>query len=517
MTVQGPLTMQTDATPPISFKVTSQDFGGKAYLRTALTLAPGVPPIYVEIVDANGQDVTPPADNAATKGTCGTDFTQGPFASLSVDQDCNGIADSWEDQNSPQTDAQGVVLKDAQGNIMHRAPDWDQEPGYLPTSPKGDGWSVHDEYRGFHYVADDGTTVKWVSTDPAHKVDVFFWDTSVVPNHQARNTTYSFTQALRGILCLQGSADEMARGTGAANCANGANEANAQLGVGANPLTYLYRRVNPQQAHAAYPDDAKQGVKPFNGNSATAQANNALYHYVVVYNSVLQAKDLLDAASAYNLVNIVTGKLSAFSLVFGLTQLLQSPPGSPLISMKRIDVDTRAIMTFLSHPALRGFPQPTLLAEVVAHETGHLFGRLHSMRPSWLSYAAAATENNFTFPNNNNTTSKTIDVLLQQPYTFKTLKVPPEDVAFPDSTTSAGTEGGSGKKTLGSTYYPPGTYLYPFQVTNPNGVSNSDHPWVQTQIHKLMDWMPYLYLQTPAQWQFDASDLAKLCAKVPCK
>jgi hypothetical protein len=89
----------------------------------------------------------------------------------------------------------------------------------------------------------------------------------------------------------------------------------------------------------------------------------------------------------------------------------------------------------------------------------------------------------------------------------------------PSGALSSPKEGGSGKKTLASGYYPSGTYLYPYQVTNSVAVDQNGSPavWVQTQLQKLMDWAPYLYLQTPAQWQFFTDDLDKLCAKVPCK
>ncbi len=483
--------------------VTSRDFGGVAELRATATVQ-GMT-FDVNVVDSSGNLVKAPTDSPMR--LCGTDFAQHPYASLPVDQDCNGIADSWEGQ---YTNPPGG----------HLDPNADNEPGYTPTSPKGDGWSVHDEYRGFHYVADDGATVKWTSTDPVSKFDVFFWDTSVVPNRQPRNTIYSFTQALRAILCLQGSADEMAQGAGAANCANGVNEADAQLGIGANPLTYLYRRVNPQQANAATPADATNGVAPFNANSLTAQADSTKYHYVAVYNSVLQPPWLLNLPGDYSIVDIVTGTRSAFSLVLGQTQNLGSCATLGTSACKeRIDIDTKAITTFLSDPPLRSFPQPTLLAEVVAHETGHLFGRLHTIRPNCCAYGPAASEFNFTFSNNNKSTSNTIDLLLQQPYRFNRLMVPPENVKSSSGKFSSPTEGGSGKKTLGSGYYPSGTYLYPYQVTNSIAIDQNGSPavWVQTQLQKLMDWAPYLYLQTPAQWQFSADDLSKLCAKVPCK
>lgn len=334
----------------------------------------------------------------------------------------------------------------------------------------------------------------------------------MVPRRQSRNTIYSFTQALRLILCLQGSTAEMAAGAGAANCQNGVNE--SQVGIGANPLRYLYRRVSPspQQAWAVASGDGTKGVKPFNVNSLTAQAGTSKYSYAAVYNS---APGQLNEAGSYNLVNIALGSISAFSLVLGNTPVESCPSGDrTTVCFKRVDVDTLAITAFLYQPSLGSFPQPTLLAQVVAHETGHLFGLNHPERPNCCTYGPAATENNFTFPNSNNTTSSTVNVLLEQPYRFGTLNVPPESVLFPNGSALAGVRV-SGPGIAASGYYPPGTLLFPFQITYPNVTKNYLLP-VQTQLQKLMDWAPYLYLQAPTQWQFASSDLNGLCARIPC-
>jgi hypothetical protein len=142
--VTAPLTVGLDAsgnptaTPPVAIKVTSQDFGGKAYLRAFVTLAPGVPPVYARVVDpTSGQNVQAPVDNAGTGGTCGTDFGNHPFASLPVDQDCNGIADWWEGQYITAAAAAslacgGPVITAFIGNE-------DIEQGYTCNSPQGVG------------------------------------------------------------------------------------------------------------------------------------------------------------------------------------------------------------------------------------------------------------------------------------------------------------------------------------------------------------------------------------------
>jgi hypothetical protein len=63
-------------------------------------------------------------------------------------------------------------------------PTADNEAGYNGTTV-GDGYSVHDEYRGFHYIQDLVNTgdpinptgvVKWTSTDPGKMQDLYAFD-----------------------------------------------------------------------------------------------------------------------------------------------------------------------------------------------------------------------------------------------------------------------------------------------------------------------------------------------------
>lgn len=140
--------------------VTSHDYGGVANLRGWIQFQENGTKYAAEIVPADEEPdhFTLPADPGppACAGT-------GQFASLPIDEDCNGVADKWEDEHSTLN-----------GQRMPAA--WDEDEGYSSTSPKGDGLSVHDEYRGFHYVEDDGTTVLWTDTDPLERQDIFFWD-----------------------------------------------------------------------------------------------------------------------------------------------------------------------------------------------------------------------------------------------------------------------------------------------------------------------------------------------------
>lgn len=44
-----------------------------------------------------------------------------------------------------------------------------------PANLKGDGLSVHDEYRGFHVLNPSTGKPQWISTDPTRQ-DLFYWD-----------------------------------------------------------------------------------------------------------------------------------------------------------------------------------------------------------------------------------------------------------------------------------------------------------------------------------------------------
>ena len=186
--------------------VCSHDYGGVAILRATVTIA-GTP-LEAQIIGRNTlmTAVSPPPPSCA--GT-------GQFASLPVDQDCNGIADSWE---APYKNSPGYSA-----NV-----DLDGGPGQ-----PGDGFSVRDEYRGFHFVTDDWdettqdpSKIRWTSTDPTKK-DVFFWDNDGV-----------FTQALRAILA---------------------------------PTTQpiVYRRVSKAQANPVPEGQPASGVNKLNKNSPT--------------------------------------------------------------------------------------------------------------------------------------------------------------------------------------------------------------------------------------------------------
>jgi hypothetical protein len=156
--------------------VTSQDFGGVAELRATATVQ-GMT-FDVNVVDSNGNAVTAPADSATR--LCGTDFAQHPYASLPVDQDCNGIADSWEQPYIPQFNS--IMRQCGRAPITAFKGDEDFEPtknsdGTLSCTG-GDGLTIRDEYRGFHTLVQTPSTgtwnLSWASTDPVNTQDTFY-------------------------------------------------------------------------------------------------------------------------------------------------------------------------------------------------------------------------------------------------------------------------------------------------------------------------------------------------------
>jgi hypothetical protein len=424
-----------------------------------------------------------------------------------VDWDCNGIADSWEGQYTTPTGG-------------HLAPALDGEQGYGGNTNKGDGWSNHDEYRGFHYVADDGTTVKWTSTDPVNKFDVFFWEVSVLPTDPSELQTYTFTNGLRDVLCLQGTPAEMgdpsnpASNVGEAYCRLGINDANTSAGLdGPNPLRYLYRRVNAAQAHARDAGSTSAGVRDLNSNSLTAQSDSTRYHTAVVYNS----KSLNPSYA------IVPGQTTTWTT--GITRNLSEGTYTDP-HFFRVDVDPQAILVTSSYYR---FPQPTMFAQVVAHETGHLFGQYHPVRPNncckWVSTnPSSLPASNYTFPNNGNSTSATILIGIAEyiynptypngsPFHHDRQTLAADCALFPDGSCSSGTlDAGVNNPAI-----PIHTVAVPQKTLAQFGQATK--AWtipVQIQQLELMDWAPNLNLLRKAQWHFDSTNLNALCARNPC-
>ena len=178
-----------DPTKPTSVVVTSHDFGGVAEFHATATVQAVTPtgttgPLTVDVTVSNGlwsQDPVPAPSDSPTR-LCGTDYAQHPFASLPVDQDCNGIADSWEDQyialasaNSQSCGGPAVTHFTGDEDIEYSMP----SPGAPDCASKvGDGYALRDEYRGFHEYNATTNAVIWKDTDPVNVKDLFFYDQS---------------------------------------------------------------------------------------------------------------------------------------------------------------------------------------------------------------------------------------------------------------------------------------------------------------------------------------------------
>jgi hypothetical protein len=403
-------------TSPVTVTVTSHDFGGVAELRATGTLYGSTYDVDVVTDPVSLKAVTPPSDSQY--GLCGTDFATHPFASLPVDQDCDGIADWWEDVNSPASGpgspgnplptgvVRGQIRHDQAIQIPHLPPTWDGEPGYNGTTV-GDGYSVADEYRGFHYIQDavdtsdannpDGV-VQWTRTDPSNTQDVFFWD-SAVTQPDGQDPCSSPEDA---------GGDLVAGSQFHANCiTTGLRSLLANQPVTAAGVQFMaLRRVDAAQANAnslAAPvgvEDPSQGVSIFNKNSLTqknapAGSQLSLGGFALVYGVNARLNPVAMCAPG--------GSLDA---TFGLSTadpIFAGGFANNGISFINIALDRIVACSLLAKQNANdpGYPQGTFLSQVVAHETGHRFGLFHTYKPvtyggqvpNPVSYAALTARN----------------------------------------------------------------------------------------------------------------------------
>ena len=440
----GGLSIQTSgAVDNATVTVSSQDFGGRALLAATSRLYPGGPTITADIFDPNSG--AQPGQSMTIQGTCGPAGSP-PYVNLPVDADCDGIADWWEDTYSkPQAGAQLPPGCTALSSLGHLPVNCDMEPGPVPgTSPFGDGYSVHDEYRGFHYVSDDGMTILWKSTDPMNDLDVFFWDQS-----------NKFTIPLRQILDQQ------------------------------TPV-FKFHRVTARQAHAKDPgSDPTKGANALNANSITTSFQQG---FAVVY-----ARQGLGGRGQFATLGRTPNSTN---------------DGSAIL------IDTGAVTAFSVNSR---FPAATLLAQVVAHESGHHFGQRHPLSQTCCNYVPLPAQ---------------LGSLTQDQFSLGANRSPNMYIRF-------------------SQYLDPfnvtrtaeGVDLSPFAVeargmrvqvadldasvflVSLTGTLTAPAVGVGKAIQrlKIMDWTPNLNLTSPAQWQFDAGyvtnqgNLADLCVRKVCQ
>lgn len=139
--------MSLDFATDLTAAVVSEDYGGYAEMEVWANFGVAGQPAWVraEVIVPTGQ-------------------APRTHIRIPVDQNGNRMADRWE---------QDFSVFSVQNPLPVNG---DLDPGYSPTSPKGDGYSNHDEYRGVHYKTSSGSTA-WTAMDPG-KMDLFYWDTT---------------------------------------------------------------------------------------------------------------------------------------------------------------------------------------------------------------------------------------------------------------------------------------------------------------------------------------------------
>src|SRR5579863_1651463 len=438
------LSIQTSGpVPTVNVTIDSQDYGGRALLTATSQLYSGGPTITADIFDPNSP--LPPAQSVTITGTCGPTGAP-PYVNLPVDIDCDGIADWWEDAFSKPSPAFLPYVSTACSALSplgHLPVNCDVENGPSPgASPVGDGFSVHDEYRGFHFLLgnDSHATVQWASTDPMNTKDVFFWDQS-----------NRFATPLSQILSQQA------------------------------PTTFLYWRVTASQANAIDQRKPEKGANPLTRFSVTGSLQ-----FPIVYASV--PGDQLDPG------------------VIGDAQSQKNDGKAVKIALDRVP---------MAAGVRAGFPRATLVAEVVAHETGHKFGRPHPLRASCCSFMAYPvnqltnlSQTQFTFEGS---PSSTIYVRLFQYTALGKSGWIGDDLYLKPLGVSHGVQT---VQVADSPNFP--VYQVPIQAPG-KITSATTHLLVQDQLLELMDWTPNLTLTAPNQWNFDpVIDLPNLCVRSDC-
>ena len=273
-----------------TLQVSSFDYGGRGTLMVQLV----VPEItgtalVATVVNAKGEDANR------------------TYVRIPMDEDNDGLADSWEDANG------GMAL----------VPTQDSEPGADASSPTGDGFTAHDEYRGFHFLGPEGA-VTWSRTDPRNRQDVFYWDSSTAAQCGPTGVPVPcFTNALNAIL---------------------------------KPETQSfveYRPVDGILARAFNPALPELGTNVLNSNGVPGWTGRG---YALVY------------------VNASLGANCGGA----------PPTGGPVGDAETFQNDGRPVKIDLAQigacGALKLFPADVYLARTLAHETGHKYGLGHPLR-----------------------------------------------------------------------------------------------------------------------------------------
>jgi hypothetical protein len=194
---------------------------------------------------------------------------------------------------------------------------------------------------------------------------------------------------------------------------------------------------------------------------------------------------------------------------------VSGPPQLPLIESFR----NRGTPIFIAKSAIKTaskqkqFPQDVLLAEVVAHETGHKFGQHHPERENCCWYVQLAPDlldsldmGHFTADPEDPTILYVRYAVYDYPYGVlkygsgkQKRRLERSDQV--DSLTA-------GASTL---FGAPATDSAVFSVKNSGPVPAEID--INNQLMHIMDWTPNLTLQDMSAWTFDYEDLNSLCVK----
>jgi hypothetical protein len=428
------------------FTVLSQDYGGMAWLSGKATLQGKT--VDIGVPDAEGYVGAPstsPPSCVALK-----DFLQHPFISLPVDQDCNGIADSWE---APYANA---LL----GMDHFPDPSIDTDFGAQGTetlaSIRGDGLSVHDEYRGFH--VGQSRNPKWISTDPTRQ-DLFYWDAGKLgTTHCAGDHPDIFDcilgQSTKGFMDIHPVDELLSHGNRAATTrknAQGKIEATNTAPINQNSIYKMSLGNSPQPRIA----------------------------YAVIY------------------VDQPLGKgTSGRSGEDGEFDFSYRNAGT------RIYIDKKQITDFTKMPA------GTLLAKTIAHETGHKLGRDHPRRCADTPVAYdPTTAGRLGIDEFMQESRKRLDVYVR--YKIYDLN----GINRRETLAEGNYKIVSQTAAPNSSVTPPDwTYKLRLEKINnkvPTAVFVRAH--LQTQEGLLMDWTADLNLTLPSMWQWNPRDINTLC------
>lgn len=432
---QGQTIATTAPVNSASVTVTSVDYGGAAKLSAT--------------VNFNGIMLPVAVQNSIEA-----------FARIPNDSNCkNGIADSWQMQVT--------------GGARCLDPNEDNEEGWPGSTYRGDGYSAHDEYRGF--VVFDAAVANYVQTrtDPFITKDVFYLDNAAI------------APSLQAILAPQ---------TAGPNgvCGQAANLNGVPCMLFHNTP---FEMVGLDDANA--PVTADTPVRRFNRNSTGPTIGKAIIYL------------------AWDLGGNCAGP-PPFTTVTGNAQSLINDGTKPILIDNQNIADCAAAF---------GYPQAVWRAQVVAHETGHKLTIWHPHREApWVAFVDFSPASLANLPAANYTS--TAPAL--PPVTAYVWKASYIFGRFRFGAESPSTDGGL--FTNGVTFDHPAivfpappapeadnsVYSWNVPVALPLIAGTPGVMWLNIQELHIMDWSPRLTLVNMPDWTFMPRDILNMCLTIPC-